>query len=63
MKMMTNVRKISRERLITLDCKEKQLRDISPKIKEHVASGKKIKLVNASHIFGLASGLDRKSVV
>ena len=65
MKMMINVRKIKYARgikremssLITLDCKEKQLRDISPKIKEHVASGKKIKLVNASHIFGLASGL------
>jgi len=42
---------------VTLDCKGKHLRDVSPKIKENVASGKKIKLVNAGHIFGLASGL------
>ncbi len=42
---------------ITLDCKGKQLRGVSPKIKESIASGKKIKLVNGSHIFGLASGL------
>lgn len=42
---------------IILDCEEKQLREVSSKIKENLASGKKFKLLNASHIFGLASGL------
>jgi len=41
----------------TIDCKELSLREANSRIRDAVSRGEKVVLVNASHLYGLVSGL------